>query len=114
MAVAVGVAVLVGVAVGVTVGKAFKVKLNVQALTAAAAGLLDGTFGATAVSLVSYSLIAVNIATPARITVVNIIPIIVNLLLFIFLLSYFHPNVTWCISAPKLNVLFAGKTAGIV
>jgi len=56
-----------------------------------ASGLLEGTLGATGAFPVLYNLIAVKTAIPANTTVVNIIPIVVNLF-FIFLI-YFQPNV---------------------
>ena len=45
---------------------------------------------------------AVKIATPAKIIVVSIIPIVVYLFFIIF--TYFHPKVIWCISPDTSNV----------
>lgn len=67
----------------------------------AAAGLLDGAFGATGCVLVWYNLIAVKIATPAKINVVNIIPIVVYLF-FIILISIF----SYIISIQVLHGVF--------
>ena len=88
VAVAVDVLVAVAVAVAVEVGvDVFKEKDKIHVFSAAALGLLSGTFGAIAVSLVWYSLIAVKMAIPARTIVVISIPIVTNLFLF-FIFSF--------------------------
>lgn len=78
VAVGVGVAVLVGVAVGVGVGVDPKVKARDWHAkgTSCALGLEVGAVGATASCLNWYSLTAVKTATPAKITVAIIIPIV--------------------------------------
>lgn len=93
VAVDVDVAVLVAVAVGLALDVGLAVDVDnvndrLQVLASCAFGLLDGTFGATAVFLVWYNLIAVNIATPASNIVVIIIPMVVNLFFIILLFPF--------------------------
>lgn len=70
-----------GVGVGVAI-----VNVNSQRFSSCAAGRLVGAVGATASSLVLYSLTAVKMATPANTIVANIINIVDILDFFIVLL----------------------------
>jgi hypothetical protein len=81
----------VGIPVGVGVGKLVDVdmvKVRLQVESSAAFGMLDGTFGETDCDLNSYSLRAVNTATPARIRVKTKITAVPNLPLKKFFIHY--------------------------
>lgn len=86
--VGVSVGVLVGVAVGVAVGVGVSPNVKAREVhavgTSWALGFDVGAVGATASCLNWYNLTAVNTATPAKISVANIIPIVATLF-FIYL-----------------------------